>query len=525
MQPTLLSSHGDDVTLDHVEFSREAVLRAVKQLKMNGSCGPDGLPPLLYKSLAQCISEPLALMFDSFMSVGRIPDEWRRAVVTPIYKGGLAADVSNYRPISLTCVACKIMEKVITRRMLCYLYKHCLISKEQYGFLSGRSTTLNLLDALSDWTLAINNRHSVAVAYIDYAKAFDTVSSVKLCHKLKAYGIAGNLLLWIKDFLTGRTQQTRVGNALSEITALTSGVIQGSCLGPLLFVLYINDIVGVFNNGITCKLYADDVKMYTVVKSDIDCQRLQQALDKLQEWSDRWQLEISHKKCSILQVGYSTKLSRDYYLCGASLSQAQSCKDLGITVDQRLTFTAHINNIVTRAHARASLIRKCFLSRDRDSLTRAFCVYVRPLLEYACSVWSPHHVTEIRKVESVQRRFTKRLPGLGEHDYSSRLAILDLDSLELRRLRQDLLLAYKIIFGLVNVDSSKHFTICRDSVTRGHSYKLVASKCRVDVRKWFFNQRIVNVWNSLPATAECFASLSTFKMFLSRTDLSDFLSF
>ena len=127
----------------------------------------------------------------------------------------------------------------------------------------------------------------------------------------------------------------------------------------------------------------------------------------------------------------------------------------------------------------------------------------------------------------MQRRFTKRLPGLGEHDYSSRLAILDLDSLELRRLRQDLLLAYKIIFGLVNVDSSKHFTICRDSVsvTRGHSYKLVASKCRVDVRKWFFNQRIVNVWNSLPATAECFASLSTFKMFLSRTDLSDFLSF
>ena len=131
---------------------------------MNGSCGPDGLPPLLYKSLAQCISEPLALMFDSFMSVGRIPDEWRRAVVTPIYKGGLAADVSNYRPISLTCVTCKIMEKVIIRRMLCYLYKHCLISKEQYGFLSGRSTTLNLLDALSDWTLAINNRHSVAVA-------------------------------------------------------------------------------------------------------------------------------------------------------------------------------------------------------------------------------------------------------------------------------------------------------------------------------------------------------------------------
>jgi Reverse transcriptase (RNA-dependent DNA polymerase) len=231
-------------------------------------------------------------MFDSFMSVGRIPYEWRRAVVTPIYKGGLAADVSNYRPISLTCVACKIMEKVITRRILCYLHKHCIKSQEQYGFLCGRSTTLNLLDALSDWTLAINNKHSIAVAYIDYTKAFDTVSSVKLCHKLKANRITSNLLLWIKGFLIGRTQQTRVSSALSEITALTSGVIQGSCLGPLLFVLYINDIVGVFSNSITCKLYADDVKMYTVVKTDIDCQRLQQALDKLQEWSDRRQLKM-----------------------------------------------------------------------------------------------------------------------------------------------------------------------------------------------------------------------------------------
>ena len=190
---------------------------------------------------------------------------------------------------------------------------------------------------------------------------------------MKAHGIAGNLLLWIKDFLTGRTQQTRVGNALSDIKALTSGVIQGSCLGPILFVLYINDIVSVFSNSIACKLYADVLKMYNVVKTDIDSQRLQQALDRLQEWSDRWQLKISHKNCSILQVSYGTKLSSDYYQCDISLSQAQACKDLGITVDQRLALTAHINNIVTRTHVTASLIHKCFLSRDRDSMTRVFC--------------------------------------------------------------------------------------------------------------------------------------------------------
>jgi ribonuclease P/MRP protein subunit RPP40 len=457
------------------------------------------------------------------MSVGGVPDEWRRAIVTPVYKSGLAADVSNYRPISLTCVACKIMERVVVCQMMYYLREHRVISQEQYGFLAGRSTTLNLLDALNDWTLAIDNKCSVAAAYIDYAKAFDSVSPLKLCHKLKAYGIAGNLLSWIANLLSGRCQQTRVGSVLSEVGALISGVIQGSCLGPLLFVLYVNDIVNVFANGVMCKLYADDIKMYTVIKADIDCSTFQSNLDRLQQWSDRWQLRIAYKKCSILQIGNSSKFARDYFLEDNCISNVSTCKDLGIIIDQRLTFTSHINSIVTRAHARASLIHKCFLSRDRTTLTRAFCMYVRPMLEYACSVWSPHHIAYIRKIESVQRRFTKRFPGLAEYNYSSRLALLDLDSLELRRLRQDLILVYKIVFRLVDVNSNDYFKMNADSVTRGHVFKLLTSNCRVDARKWFFSQRIVNVWNSLPASAVNFASLAAFKTFITKTDLSTYL--
>jgi ribonuclease P/MRP protein subunit RPP40 len=164
-----------------------------------------------------------------------------------------------------------------------YLREHRVISQEQYGFLAGRSTTLNLLDALNEWSLAIDNKCSVAAAYIDYAKAFDSVSPLKLCHKLKAYGIAGNLVSWIANLVSGRCQQTRVGSVLSEVGALISGVIQGSCLGSLLFVLYVNDIVNVFANGVMCKLYADDIKMYTVIKADIDCSTFQSNLDRLQQ--------------------------------------------------------------------------------------------------------------------------------------------------------------------------------------------------------------------------------------------------
>ena len=152
------------------------------------------------RKLAPSLAEPLMLVFSSFMSVGQVPDEWRRAVVTPIYKGGIASDVSNYRPISLTCVFCKIMERVIVSVMSDYFQRHGLISKQQHGFLSKRSTTTNLLETLNEWTLALNDKASVVTAYIDYSKAFDVVSHNKLLYKLAAYGISGNLLKWIESF-------------------------------------------------------------------------------------------------------------------------------------------------------------------------------------------------------------------------------------------------------------------------------------------------------------------------------------
>ena len=519
---SLVDSH---TRLDHIEFNPDNVMRAIKKLKANSASGVDGLPPLIYKNLAPYLAEPLALIFESFLSVGCIPDEWRHAIVTPVYKGGISSAVTNYRPISLTCVACKIMERVIVCQMLHYLRKHCLLSSEQYGFLTKRSTTLNLLDALNDWTIAVDNKFSVTIAYIDYAKAFDTVSPTKLCRKLEAFGISGDLLAWITDLLTGRCQQVKVGSAVSETRTLTSGVIQGSCLGPLLFVLYINDVVEVFSNGIKCKLYADDVKLYTVITTEADSAALQNALDKLHIWSDTWQLNISSTKCSILEVGNKNRYPNvDYFLHNSSVNKANICKDLGVIIDQRLTFTDHISSITTRAHARVRLINKCFISRDRPTLVRAFTTYVRPLLEYASHVWSPYHIADILKIEAVQRRFSKALPGLAALSYSDRLAVLDLESLELRRLHLDLILTYKIIFGLVDVDPTTYFTIRTGYTTRGHSYRITPSNCRVNLRKHYFSNRVCPAWNSLSATDDCFVNLRNFKMFLIRADLSKFLN-
>ena len=236
-------------------------MKAIKKLKPNLSAGPDSYPPVPIRKLVNSIAEPLALIYNSLMSVGQVPDMWRLAIVTPVYKNGAAYDVSNYCRISLTCVFCEVMERVIVSLSVVsdYLMRKGLINKHQHGFLSRKSTTANLLKTFDDWILAINDRASIITAYIDFSKAFDVVCHNKLLHKLAACGITGNLLSWINNFLSGRSQVTRIGHSYSNVTYLSSGVVQGSCIGSLLFLIYVNDVSEAFPDGCVCKLYADDI--------------------------------------------------------------------------------------------------------------------------------------------------------------------------------------------------------------------------------------------------------------------------
>ena len=196
------------------------------------------------------------------------------------------------------------MERVVVSDILSYLRHHGIISKQQHGFLSGRSTTSNLQETFNDWTLTLTHKNSIPVANIDFAKALDTVCHNKLQHKLQSCGIPGGLLSWICSFLNGRTQQTRVGNSFSTITNLNSGVVQGKVLCPLLFVLFINDITHLFTtNNCAYKLYADDLKLYTVLQTGLDCDILQEKLNAIYDWSRQRQLRIYYKKCNLMYIG------------------------------------------------------------------------------------------------------------------------------------------------------------------------------------------------------------------------------
>jgi len=514
----------DDVFLDSVDCSEGRIRREINHMKSNASAGPDGIPPILLKKIAPSLVTPLSLLFSSFLSVGQVPAAWKSAIVTPIYKNGLASDPANYRPISLTSVFCKLMERVINRQMIQYLQRHKLLSGQQHGFLAKRSTVTNLLDCLSDWTLALDNRHSVTVAYIDYSKAFDMVSHSKLLHKLSCFGIYGDLLRWIGEFLNNRTQCVRVGSAISSPKQLISGVVQGSVLGPLLFLLYVDDVVKLFSSSVLCKMYADDVKLYSVIQTEQDASELQSSLDALVAWSDQWQLTISSKKSAVLCLG-QTHIDQCYVIKQNNVSLVSEICDLGILIDDKLTMSQHICALVKKARARASLIFKCFHSRHRATLLKAFITYVRPLLEYATPVWSPYMLTDIYKIESVQRSFTKRLPGLNNLPYTKRLEVLGIDSLEIRRLRYDLVFVYKILFGLVDLNFSDYFTLRTSSITRGHGYKLFLDYSRLNIRKHFYSERVVPVWNNLESNVINFSNIKCFKSSLLRCNLSRYTHF
>jgi len=326
-----------------------------------------------------------------------------------------------------------------------------ILHPAQHGFIKGRSTCTNLLESVNDWTLCVQTKQQVSIVYVDFSKAFDVVSHNKLFTRLHSYGIRGSLLIWLKNFLTGRTHPTKVGCSLSDVAELLSGIVQGSGIGPCMFLIYINDLLTELSKySITVKAFADDVKMYVQILDDLDVQRLQLAVDVLFQCATTWQLSISLNKCCVLNVGKS--------VCYVSISindgvvpAVESARDLGVLITKSLSPSVHINDVVSRANQRAAAILRAIVSRDVRLLMRAFITYVRPIVEYNSHIWSPSSVGDIESVERVQRRFTKRLPGLRNMSYYQRLKFLDVPSLELRCLRADLYWCYKILFGLVAV--------------------------------------------------------------------------
>ena len=328
---------------------------------------------------------------------------------------------------------------------------------------------------------------SFDVIYLDFKKAFDSVPHQRLLLKLESYGITGNVLCWIQDFLLNRSQTVKVGNEYSNSSPVVSGIPQGSVLGPTLFTIFINDLPECVESF--CKIFADDTKVYN---SSYNHSQIQKDLNEIYAWSDKWQLPFNAGKCKCMHFGQNNP-EHTYFLNDTQICDCKEEKDLGITFDPTLKFKIHINNIVSKGNQIVGLIKRNFDYLDNENLSLLYKSLVRPHLEYGQSVWSPFLINEQNSLEKVQRRATKLLPNLKNLPYEQRLKLLNLPSLKYRRLRGDLIEVYNIL----HTENQTLFKLNNDERTRGHNLKLKKEQCRIDIRKHSFTLRVINEWNNL----------------------------
>ena len=506
--PQMLFHGRDEDKLALIKVTQDEVEKMLANINENKSPGPDKIYPYILKTLAHELSEPICMIFNKSVTEGQVPCEWKDANVTPIFKKGNRQEPCNYRPISLTSVICKCLETIIKRRIIDHVNKNKLLNKSQHGFLESRSCLTNLLEFLEDVTSMIDDGDPVDVVYLDFQKAFDKVSHRRLLAKLTAHGIDGNVLSWIRCWLADRRQRVVLNGVHSEWIKVASGVPQGSVLGPLLFLLYINDI----DNAVSVKIkkFADDTKLYARVGSQEQIALMQQSLNNCLEWGEDWQMRFNHDKCKVLHLGHGNG-KFDYTLNGTPLAEVQCEKDLGVIIDQTLKPSKQCSAAAAKANRVLGVIRRSFHSRSKDIIVKLYKSLVRPHLEYAIQAWSPFLQKDIDVLEKVQRRATKMVDGLKDLPYNERLKVLGLTTLKTRRVRGDLIEVFKIMHGYDDISKDRFFKLRNSERLRGNSLSLEVPISRLDVRKYCFSQRIVSVWNRLPESVVLSASVNTFK--------------
>ena len=432
-------------TLSHLAVTEPQMLKALRSLKVDKSPGPDGLHPRVLKEVAIEIARPLTMLFNASVVHGKIPEAWRKAEVKPIYKKGDKTEPGNYRPVSLTSIICKLFETFLRDALYDHLVKHKLLSNHQFGFCKGRSCVSQLLVVIHKWMSCMDKDTPTDAIYLDLSKAFDTVPHKKLIHKLKGYGISGNVLDWVTDFLSDRTQYVSVDGTSSDCTPVTSGVPQGSVLGPILFIYYINDMPDVVDCFI--KIFADDAKTSNEIHTVEDSVTLQDSLDNLSTWTKLWGVNFNCGKCGVMHLGKNNP-NYPYTIDGTPLNVTCSEKDLGVYVDPLLNFEEHILKTVKKARQISGLITRTITFKSKDIMVPLYKSLVHPILEYGNAVWSPYFRKHINLIESVQRKFTKCIIGVKDMTYEERLKFLNILSLEFRRLRCDLIEIFQLCNGL-----------------------------------------------------------------------------
>lgn len=440
--------------LSSINVDVKVITNLLSKLDPSKSAGPDHLPARFLINCAKTISVPLSILFKKSVCSGLVPTIWKRAFVTPVHKKGSKTDVTNYRPISKLCIVSKVLEKVVYSQL--YPAVQQSLSTPQHGFLRGRSTVSNLVVLNTTLTKCMEGGCQVDVIYTDYSKAFDRINHDLLLAKLSRIGIRGNLLRWFASYINNRSQAVVVNNYVSSWVGIPSGVPQGSLLGPLLFVIFVNDIESCFQtSNLLC--FADDMKIYAPIRSAQDAMNLQLDLLRLENYCASNHLDLNASKCIV--VSFTRRKSPIHYiymLKGEALVREAEVRDLGVYHDSKLLFDGHIDSIVNRAYRALGFVLR--VSKDFKqikTLKILYCTYVRSILEYASQVWNPMYATYSDRLEGIQRKFMRHLCYRNKERYKTEnyqqlCKKYHLLPLSIRRETADLTFLLKIASGSID---------------------------------------------------------------------------
>ncbi|CAH8567491.1 unnamed protein product [Dicrocoelium dendriticum] len=465
-------------TMREIILNVSEVFTVLASLNPYKSAGPDSVHPAIVKPLADILQYPVAELFNQSLQEGKLPRDWKEATIVAIHKGGSKSVPLNYRPVSLTSIMLKCLEKLIRNRICEHLTEHNLIRAEQHGFLKKKSCLTNLLCFLDEITRCLDGGISVEVCYLDFSKAFDSVNHRFLIEKLTWFGLHPQLLLWLSEFLRGRTFRVRVGEASSSVGHAYSGVPQGSVLGPLLFLMFINDLAPLLEDP--CYIFADDLKLV----SRGNRATLAKDIITVVNWSSQWDLPLNANKCQLL-TSSGSGIAVQSPVGSLSLRCTDEARDLGVIVANNFKPSAQCRHAANKARHELFRLRRALSNTKAEVFLPLYKAVVRPHLEYCVQAWSPYLRSDIICIEKIQKLATRMIEGQRGKSYEDRLSSLGLFSLERRRLRGDLIETFKIIKGLSGISSTHLFELAMSDHLRGHRLKLKHHRARLDIRAKF----------------------------------------
>ena len=503
--------------LNDITFDNEKLLKLTQSLDANKAHGYDGISIRMLKLGSPSIIKPLSIIFQNCLESSAFPDDWKKGNIVPVHKKSSKQLVNNYRPVSLLPICSKIFEKVIFDSIFNFMIQNNLLNSCQSGFRPSDSCINQLISITHNIYRAFDANPSLEVrgVFLDLSKVFDKVWHKGLVYKLKSIGINGNALQLIESFLHSRRQRVVLNGQSSSWLSIRASVPQGSVLGPLLFLIYINDLPEGLNSEV--KLFADDTSLFSIVNCvNISVSTLNTGLLKIQDWAYQWKMSFNPDRTKQVQeIIFSRKKNAithpPLFFNNSEIKLSSNQKHLGLTLDSKLSFNEHINNKIHQAKKGVGLLRKLQTILPRNSLLTIYKSLIRPLLDYADVIYNqPFNASFSKQLESVQ--YNAALAITGAIKSSSREKLyqeLGLEYLYQRRWARRLWLLYKVFS--IGQPSYIYDLLPPMRSSRRHVNSFNTVSCKSEYFKNSFIPNVINEWNKLDPDIRSSTSYNLFR--------------